>query len=227
MRLDCRQWLSPHAGIRWPLMRRPSPAWRGPSSRRQRRPRSAGVGVKLRGDSPAQGLPVLDPSAGAAAARARSPAWPPHRRTAGAARRPRIAADVPSPARRPARGPAAAPSSPRPLGRRGHAPPPATRVTLASRAPRPAPSPPHAFTRPAPPGASPGLRQAHRARRRAGRGSHCRLCTRGVSWSDDAPHPPPAPPRRASTRRRPPAPPRRCCRWDCVARASRRGHPPP
>jgi len=38
---------------------------------------------------------VLDPSAGAAVARVRSPAWPPPRRTAGAARRPRIAADVP------------------------------------------------------------------------------------------------------------------------------------
>ncbi len=164
------------------------------------------------------------PSADAAASRARPPAWPPDRRRSSSPPDRRRRA---RPARRPARGPAAAPSSPRPLGRRGHAPPPATRVTLASRAPRPAPSPPHAFTRLAPPGASPGLRQAHRARRRAGRGSHCRLCTRGVSWSDDAPHPPPAPPRRASTRRRPPAPPRRCCRWDCVARASRRGHPPP
>ena len=63
---------------------------------------------------PAQGTPALDPSA-AAAARARSPAWPP-------APPPTCPASAWPPDRRrrarPARRPAEAPSSPRPLGHR-------------------------------------------------------------------------------------------------------------
>ncbi len=111
-------------------MRRPLSALRGPSSRRLR-PAGMGTAVTERGalaTPPAQGLPALDPSAGAAVARVHSPAWPPHRRRS---------ASPPDRRRRacPPRRPAETPSTPRPLGRRGHAPPAAARVALARRAP--------------------------------------------------------------------------------------------
>jgi len=194
-----------------------------PSSSRQRLWPPCAIAWRLPPSGHSRARSVCSRRGGAGALSRLASPPPDRRRSASPPDRRRRARPAARPARRPARGPQL-PSSARP-----------SRARTATRHPRHPGQPraeartfpPHAFTRPAPPGVSPGLRHAHRARRRAGRGSHCRLCTRGVSWSDDAPHPPPAPPRRASTRRRSPAPPRRCCRWDCVARASRRGHPPP
>ena len=118
-----------------------------------------GTGVKRRGDFPAQDAPVLTPSAATAtASRARSPAWPPHRRRSSSPPDRRRRA---RPVRRPSRRPAETHSSPRPPGRRGHAPPAAARVALARRA-----RPHHGARR-----AHHGARRAHHGARRAHHGA--------------------------------------------------------
>ncbi len=167
-------------------------------------PASAGTGVAVteRGDSPAQGLPVLDPSAGAAVARTRSPAWPPHRRPA----RPPACASPGLRVARPARRPAEAPNSPRPLGRRGHAPPAAARVAGVRTRPtttRDAPtaprcparatraSPPHAPARPPPATTAPLGRPRPRMRGHAATATTTpvRDCTAPVRTPASAPDP--------------------------------------
>ena len=154
--------MSPHGGTDCPLMPCPLSALRVPSSRRQPPP-PAPARAPLRCDRPwslpplpAQGLPMLDPSAAAAVARARSPAWPPdRRRRARPARRPRTVGDVaahlvaqrvarPWPGRGPQLPPPARPSRAR---------------TTAGRRPR-RPGPPCAPTRPQPPGAPPAPQEA-------------------------------------------------------------------